>query len=68
MTRFEIRTDTALTVLVDGTDELDAVEIATTEGVLTEGDAGSVTSYDERPVGWDGVDPEEPDVDVEHGD
>jgi hypothetical protein len=58
MTRFEIRAE-GLTILEDADDEMDAVEKAVEQGVLSEGDAGSVAEYDGRPVGADGTDPEE---------
>lgn len=67
MPSFELRRD-SLTVLGEGADELDVVEQAVDAGVLEDGDAVSVIAYDGRPVGADGVDPEEPEVDVEHGD
>ena len=62
MTTFEIRAN-ALTVLVDAEDELDAISTAVDGEVLGEGDTGSVTEYDGRPVGADGTDPEDPDDD-----
>jgi len=59
---FEIRTNDALTVLVEAADELHALEIASDE-LLTDGTAGSVLPHDGRPVGADGTDAEEPDAD-----
>lgn len=62
MSTFEIR-DGSLTVLVpDVEDELEAVEAAVDGDVLGDGDAVSVVEYDGRPIGADGVDPEEPEA------
>ncbi len=59
MSTFEIRSG-ALTVLTEAEDELDALSTAVDGGALADGDVGSVIEYDGRPVGADGVDPEEP--------
>lgn len=56
MSTFEIRTDNALTVIVEAGDELDALEQALDADDLADGDGGSVTAYDGRPVGADGDD------------
>ena len=62
MSTFEIRRD-SLAIVGDGEDELDVVTQAVDAGILEEGDAVSVAEFDGRPVGADGVDPEDPDDD-----
>lgn len=54
---YEIRTDDALTILVEGTSQNDALGEAASKGLLTAGDTGSIEEYDGRPVGMDGTDP-----------
>lgn len=57
---YELR-DGALTVIVPAaSDELDAVEQAVEADIVRDGDVVSVAVHDARPVGADGVDPEEP--------
>ncbi len=60
MTTFEIRAGALAVLVQDVDDELAAVETAVEGDVLHDGDAVSVVEYDGRPVGADGVDPEEP--------
>lgn len=67
MKRFELRRE-ALTVVTEAESEEDAVVQVVDAGLVEDGDVVSVGEAEERPIGWDGDDPEEGLVDVDHGD